>query len=86
MRKRAAQEPSKETKLELIPVMNLVTILIPFALLSAQFVHLPVIDVNAPAINPEPAPDAEPPPKLSISESGFALILDEELSYDGPGN
>ena len=35
---------TEETPLDLVPIMNLVTILIPFLLMSAQFVTLAVID------------------------------------------
>jgi hypothetical protein len=65
-------------ELNLIPVMNLVTILIPFALLSAQFVHLAVIDSSLPAIGQpqimENPPD-KPPLRLTIimSDAGFTL-------------
>lgn len=39
-----------EQELDLIPIMNLVTILIPFLIMAAQFVNLAVIDSTLPAI------------------------------------
>jgi biopolymer transport protein ExbD len=56
--------------LNLIPIMNLVSILIPFLLMAAQFVHLAVIDSTLPAIgDPQETPpdeDDEPPLQLSL--------------------
>ena len=49
---------AKAEELNLVPIMNLVTILIPFLLLSVQFVSLAVIDSTLPAIGP-PAPPSE---------------------------
>ena len=37
-------------ELNLVPIMNLVTILIPFLIMAAQFVQLAVIDSTLPAI------------------------------------
>ena len=37
------------TELDLIPIMNMVTILIPFLLMSAAFTTVAVVDVKAPA-------------------------------------
>ena len=70
----------KTEELNLIPVMNLVTILIPFALLSAQFVVLAVIDVNVPTINPEPVPEFHEPLRVSIGAQGFELGLPDEFT------
>ena len=71
-----------EEELNLIPIMNLVSILIPFLLMAAQFVHLAVIDSTLPAIGPpqeveeEEKPD-KPPLQLSI------LITDKGLTVAG---
>jgi hypothetical protein len=68
--------------LDLIPIMNLVTILIPFLLMSAQFVQLAVIDSTLPAIGPPveapPDEDTDPPLMLSIAvtDQGFTLLGD----------
>ena len=55
-------------ELNLVPIMNLVTILIPFLLMAAQFVHLAVIDSTLPAIGPPTPPEEQPEkPPLSLS-------------------
>ena len=52
----------EEQELNLTPIMNLVTILIPFLIMAAQFVNLAVIDSTLPAIGP-PQPVEEEPEK-----------------------
>lgn len=64
--------------LNLLPVMNMVTILIPLLLLSAQFVNLAVIDSTLPAISDDPAP-VEPLREpldltVAITGEGFSLL------------
>jgi hypothetical protein len=70
-------------ELNLVPIMNLVTILIPFLLMAAQFISLAVIDSTLPAIGPpQPAdqqPDEDPPLSLSIA------ITDEGFRIKGNG-
>lgn len=79
---------AKDEPLNLIPVMNLVTILIPFLLMAAEFVSLSVIDSTLPAIGPpQPAtetdPDDEPPLQLSIAvtEKGVRLLGADKVLY-----
>lgn len=71
--------PSAEEELNLIPVMNLVSILIPFLLMAAQFVHLAVIDSTLPAIGePQETPPEEqdkPPLLLSIVMTNKGLTI-----------
>ena len=61
-------------ELDLVPIMNLVTILIPFLLMAAQFVSYAVIDSTLPAIGPpqelEDQEDEEPPLNLSVFITG----------------
>jgi biopolymer transport protein ExbD len=65
-------------ELNLIPIMNLVTILIPFLIMAAQFVQLAVIDSTLPAIGPpqpaEETPD-KPPLKLSLAITGKGITI-----------
>lgn len=77
--------------LNLVPIMNLVTILIPFLLMSAQFVTLAVIDSTLPAISTEVVPSDTPPEEklnlsLLVTGNGFTItgadmVLAEE---EGP--
>jgi biopolymer transport protein ExbD len=71
----------RDDPLDLVPIMNLVTILIPFLLMSAQFVHLAVIDSTLPAIGPPQETveeDDEPPLMLSIAitDQGYTVLGD----------
>jgi len=80
--------------LNLIPIMNLVTILIPFLLMAAQFVSLAVIDSSVPAIGPPQPPSEEqdePPLNLSvlITDEGYTIagaeaVLPAEGGDEGP--
>lgn len=92
MRKRREME---DEGLNLVPIMNLVTILIPFLLMSAQFVSLAVIDSSLPAIVTEiqevEQKDDEETLALSVlitaegfgvSGKGTKLVLTEEEASD----
>lgn len=85
-----------EEGLNLVPVMNLVTILIPFLLMSAQFVTLAVIDSTLPAITTEVTPvetdEDEEVLELSVlvTKEGFTLagkgvdkVLEKEDEISG---
>jgi biopolymer transport protein ExbD len=71
----------EEINLNLMPFMNLMTLLIPFLLLSASFVTIAVIDSSLPAIGaPQPKDkedeeDKEPPLNLQIgiTDEGFTV-------------
>jgi biopolymer transport protein ExbD len=83
----AKRRDTAPAHLDLVPVMNLVTILIPFLLLSAQFVAISVIESTMPAIAPDDTTPPDPTPKLDltlrIDAAGFHLsgpgteVLDE---------
>ncbi len=84
-----ARRKSHLPPLDLIPIMNLVTILIPFLLLSAQFVQLAVIDSTLPAIGPpaETPPDDEDPPlmlSLAITDQGYTILGDNGVVSGTP--
>jgi biopolymer transport protein ExbD len=69
----------KAEDLNLVPIMNLVTILIPFLIMAAQFVQLAVIDSTLPAIG-APTPSDEKPDKpplnlsLAITDRGVTVM------------
>jgi len=69
---KAAQDTIRPPNL--VPIMNLVTILIPFLLLTVTFVHLAVVDSSLPAITP-PRPSDDPGLGLTvaITEDGFLV-------------
>ncbi len=82
--------------LNLVPIMNLVTILIPFLLMAAEFVSLSVIDSTLPAIGApttqqeEEKEEDKPPLNLSIiitntgyTVAGSAAVLKDQEG-DGP--
>lgn len=82
-----------EEPLNLVPIMNLVTILIPFLLMSAQFVSLAVIDSTLPAITVEVTDTTPPEEKLNLSilitANGFTLtgtdkVLPPDSETEGP--
>lgn len=88
----------EEVPLDLVPIMNLVTILIPFLLMSAQFVSFAVIDSTLPAIGPPvetTEEDDEKPLMLSIAitDQGYTVLGDngvvtgeaEEGAEEGDG-
>ena len=68
-------------ELDLVPIMNLVTILIPFLLFSASFVTLGAIDSTLPAIHDEGKPPAEEALELSIliTDDGYELAAKQDL-------
>lgn len=74
------RKPMDAEDLNLTPIMNLVTILIPFLIMAAQFVHLSVIDSTLPAIGP-PVPVEEqekpdkPPLVLSLALTGKGITV-----------
>lgn len=77
MRKR---NPEAED-LDLVPVMNLVTILIPFLLMASTFVAIAVIDSPAPSITPEPEPrqvEAEPV-RVVMGDDGYVVYAPERV-------
>ena len=86
-KKRGAQAE----ELNLVPIMNLVTILIPFLLMAAQFVSYAVIDSTLPAIGPPVPVEDEPEEKplnlsVMITDEGFTVSGNHpELENEGGG-
>lgn len=79
----------REEPLNLVPIMNLVSILIPFLLMAAQFVHLAVIDSTLPAIGPPTPVDEEDTEKplmlsLALTDQGITVMgADAVLNPEG---
>lgn len=71
---------AEEEELNLVPIMNLVSILIPFLVMASAQVQLAVIDSTMPAISeerPEEEPDEDEDPPLQvnvvITDQGFSV-------------
>lgn len=79
-RRRSSDRDLEPPELNLLPFMNLMTLLIPFLLVSIQFVTLAVIDSSLPAIGqPQPSEDKDedeiPPLNLTVgvTDEGFTV-------------
>jgi len=91
----ASKRGAAAEELNLVPIMNLVTILIPFLLMAAEFVSVAVIDSTLPAIGApstaEEKPEEEKKPlnlSVIITGSGYtvggsAAVL-QNREGDGP--
>jgi len=56
--RRHLEEPDND--LNLIPMMNLICLLIPFLLLSAEFIKIAVINVSSPQLGGGPSVTSQP--------------------------
>ena len=78
-----------DRELNLVPSMNLVSILIPFLLVAAQFVNLAVIDSSLPAINDqidEVPPEDERQISIAITSEKLSVLgADDLLGVDDTG-
>lgn len=70
----------EDMELNLVPMMNLISILIPALLISVAFVEIAVINVSAPAIGPAPddadEPEDDKPPlnlTVTITDKGYTI-------------
>ena len=73
------REKEADPELDLVPIMNMVTILIPFLLMSVQFLSLAVIDSALPAISKQSAPAEEKDEEklslsVAISRNGYTIL------------
>jgi biopolymer transport protein TolR len=79
VRRKKSKVQDKIEPPNLVPIMNLVTILIPFLLLTVQFVHLAVIDSSLPAIGAPKATsediDDKPPLMLTVAVTDRGFIV-----------
>lgn len=60
------RRPAAEDELNLVPIMNLITILIPFLLLSVQFVGLAAVEASLPTADAEPEVQAAATEPLTL--------------------
>lgn len=69
----------KDVDVNIIPVMNIFLLLIPFLLLTAAFVRLAVVELSLPSLNKGRSNQMQAKPQnlvliiLAIKESGFQL-------------
>lgn len=87
----AKKEIPEPEPLNLVPIMNLVTILIPVLLMAIKSLELAVIDTKLPAIGAPAPPSDDVPDKpplnisVAITNSGFRIIgADNYLYPEGP--
>jgi hypothetical protein len=72
-------------ELNVLPVMNLMAVLIPFLLMAAQFMSLSVIDTALPAVQ-EGTPDPAAPALnlwVRIDETGFQVSGTDPMLHPG---
>ncbi len=67
---------------DLVPIMNLVTILIPFLLLSVTFVHLATVDSTLPAVGVAPPDPDALGLRVVITDRGFTVRGNSKLLGD----
>ena len=80
----------EDVELTLLPFMNLMTLLIPFLLVSVQFVTLAVIDSSLPAIGApqtttEKKDDDKPPLNLTVGITGEGFTVAGSAAVLGGG-
>ncbi len=87
---RARKDESRQIKAgapDLVPIMNLVTILIPFLLLSVTFVNLAVVDSTLPAISPIPSSELDTENvrmMVAITDQGFVVRGNSDVLASEP--
>lgn len=86
-RRRAAAE--EDTDINLVPVMNMFLVLIPFLLTSASFLHLKAINTSVPvqaeraAAAPAEKPEAKVTVVVEIQQQGLRVSALSDLLADG---
>ena len=84
------ERKSKESDVNIIPVMNIFLLLIPFLLLTAAFVRLAVVELSLPSLNKGSNAQTQLDRQnliliiLSVKENGFQLkaIKDKNIKFD----
>lgn len=84
------ERKTKESDVNIIPVMNIFLLLIPFLLLTAAFVRLAVVELSLPSLNKGNTPQIQQDRQnliliiLSVKEDGFQLkaIKDKNIKFD----
>jgi len=88
MRKRRRQGEEEDTDINMVPIMNMFLVLIPFLLMSASFLHLKAINTSVP-VQAERTVDAAENPEVKVTvvvqiqEDGLRLSGLSDLLADG---
>jgi len=89
--KRRRREQVGDDELELVPVMNMFLVLIPFLLLSASFYHIKAINTSVPVLASTSAHSSKTPAKSDAKVTVIVELKDksvvltatcDELSYN----
>jgi len=77
----------KNNDVNIIGVMNVFLLLIPFLLMTAAFIRLAAIDLSLPSLGKSRGPNEEPPKNLvlvilAIRETGFQLKSSLNVKFD----
>jgi biopolymer transport protein ExbD len=73
------RRPEEDTELNMVPIMNMFMVLIPFLLMSASFIHLKAINTSVPVHadtsenNLDSQPDAKVTVMLSLGEKALRV-------------
>lgn len=85
----ASRRDAERGRLDLVPFMNLMALLVPFLLMSAQFVTYAVIDTALPTIASVPEPDGEvagarpSPVVVRIGDAGLTVLGADAQPFPG---
>jgi len=74
LRKKRSQN-SEETELDMVPIMNMFLVLIPFLLMSASFFHLKAINTSVPVLS-----EAMDEAKIEKSEIKLTVVVEIKAS------
>jgi biopolymer transport protein ExbD len=78
-------------ELNIMPLMNIIMLLIPFLIMSTEFIKIGVINVSAPKLNNASTPQTTPQKKpkkllnltISVTRKGFRLLTRGNQIPDG---
>lgn len=88
-RRRRVEE--EEIELDMVPIMNMFLVLIPFLLLSASFFHIKAINTSVPVLSSAETSEENQPPVsdvkvtviVELKETSILLTaMSDELKYD----
>lgn len=81
----------EDTELDMVPIMNMFLVLIPFLLLSASFLHIKAINTSVPVLAAQSEDSSKEPPKsdvkvtviVELKEDFIRLTaMSDELKYN----